>query len=102
MELDITIFIKWYELQSNITSSYSVHAGPLILVFPVFLLTWKTEAQKIKISHLETHNHLAPNLRLETGYPFSIMEILCKPDLEDNRVGKQWEMSLEMEIQIRL
>ena len=51
-------------------SSYSAHVGPLILVFLIFLQTWKTKAQKIKISHLESHNHLTPNLRLETGYPF--------------------------------
>lgn len=41
-----------------------------MLVFPIFLQTWKTEAQKIKINHLESHKCLLLNSRLETRYPF--------------------------------
>lgn len=67
---------KWVFLQSimNFEQTYFLiklsSCWALDSSVPVFLQMWKTEAQKIKISHLESHNYLAPSSRQETGYPF--------------------------------
>lgn len=54
----------------HIYSPNSPQVGSLIPVFPVLLQMWKTEAQKIKNSHLELYNYLATNSRLDIAYPF--------------------------------
>lgn len=53
----------------------------------VFLQVWKNKTLKIKISHLESHDYLPPNSKLEAGQPLLALRVLNKTYLED-RVGK--------------
>lgn len=63
--------------------------GPLMLDFPIFLQMWKTEQlRKVKLiiwSQTITC-YLTPDWKQNTLSP--TLEVMCKPDLEDNKAGK--------------